>query len=106
MPPRRQRDGSRSGSLSKAVREALEQEARRLQELPDPVDTIRGVGDAFAALDEELARFADVRLKAVDALRDQGWSYDKIAAETGLSKGRVAQLVWELQRRRREQLDT
>lgn len=103
MPPRRQRDGSRSGSLSQAVREALDLEAKRLRDLPDPVDTIRGVGDAFAAMDAELGRLADVRLEAINELRRDGWSYDRIAASTGLSKGRVAQLVWELQRRRREQ---
>lgn len=103
MPPRRQRDGSRRGSLSRAVREALEMEARRLRDLPDPVETIRGVGDAFAAMDVELGRLADVRLEAINELRREGWSYDRIAAETGLSKGRVAQLVWELKRRRGEQ---
>jgi DNA-directed RNA polymerase specialized sigma24 family protein len=105
MPPRRQRDGSREGNLSRAVRDALELEAQRLRDLPDPVDTIRGVGDAFAAMDVELGRLADVRLEAINALRADGWSYDRIAASTGLSKGRVAQLVWELQRRRREHSD-
>ena len=51
------------------------------------------VGDAFAALDRELEMLADVRLKAIRQLRSQGWSYDRIAEATGLSKGRVAQLV-------------
>ena len=35
-------------------------------------------------------------------LREEGWSYDQIALSTGLSKGRVAQLVWELRRRKDE----
>jgi DNA-directed RNA polymerase specialized sigma24 family protein len=102
MPPRRQRAGARAGSLSRSLRDALEAEAKRLRELPDPVDTIKGVGDAFAAMDVELGRLADVRLEAVNSLRDEGWSYDQIAMSTGLSKGRVAQLVWELRRRRDE----
>jgi DNA-directed RNA polymerase specialized sigma24 family protein len=99
MPPRRQRAGARAGNLSRSLRDAFKAEAQRLRELSDPVDTIKGVGDAFAAMDVELGRLADVRLEAVNALRDDGWSYDQIAISTGLSKGRVAQLVWELRRR-------
>ena len=53
---------------------------------------VRAVGDTFAALDSELERIAAVRLDAVRRLRGEGWSYDRIAAATGLSKGRVAQL--------------
>ena len=102
MPPRRQRAGARAGRLSRSLREAFEAEAARLRALPDPVDTIKGVGDAFAAMDTELARLADVRLEAVNGLREEGWSYDQIALSTGLSKGRVAQLVWELRRRQEE----
>jgi len=48
--------------------------------------------DRVAALDAELERIAKVRLKAVHRLRRDGWSYDRIAAVSGLSKGRVAQL--------------
>lgn len=102
MPPRRQRAGARAGSLSRSLRDAFKAEAQRLRELSDPVDTIKGVGDAFAAMDMELGRLADVRLEAVNSLREEGWSYDQIALSTGLSKGRVAQLVWELRRRRDE----
>lgn len=102
MPPRRRGEGSPRGSLPAAVRTALEEEAQRLRDLADPVDTIRGVRDAFAAMEVELGRLATVRLEAISALREQGWSYDRIAASTGLSKGRVAQLAWEL-RRRQEQ---
>lgn len=99
MPPRRRGEASHAGSLPFAVRKALEEEAQRLRDLPDPVDTIRGVRDAFAAMEIELGRLATVRLEALAKLRADGWSYDRIAEATGLSKGRVAQLVWELQRR-------
>jgi DNA-directed RNA polymerase specialized sigma24 family protein len=67
-------------------------EAARIAKLPDPVSIIKTVGDTFAALDGELERMAAVRLSAVRRLRDDGWSYDRIAAATGLSKGRVQQL--------------
>jgi hypothetical protein len=78
--------------LSPEVRQALRGEAAALAALEDPVRRIKAVGDAFAALDGELARIAQVRLAAVRELRRAGWSYDRLAAATGLSKGRIAQL--------------
>jgi DNA-directed RNA polymerase specialized sigma24 family protein len=102
MPPRRQRAGARAGSLSRSLKDAFKAEAQRLRDLSDPVETIKGVGDAFTTMDAELGRLADVRLDAVNRLREEGWSYDQIAMSTGLSKGRVAQLVWELRRRNDE----
>jgi DNA-directed RNA polymerase specialized sigma24 family protein len=89
---RPRRSGSRPASLSPAVRAALRGEAQRLADLGDPVAVIRATADTFAALDAELERIAAVRLAAVARLRTEGWSYDRIAAATGLSKGRVAQL--------------
>ncbi|WP_457253619.1 hypothetical protein [Pedococcus sp. P5_B7] len=67
-------------------------EAARLEGIGTDVEIIRAVGDMFAALDAELERIALVRLRAVRRLRAQGWSYDRIAEATDLSKGRVAQL--------------
>lgn len=95
---RRVRDGARQGALSPQLTRALRAEAQRLALASDPVRAIRAVGDAFAALDAELARIAQVRLEAMRQLRDTGWSYDRIAQETGLSKGRVAQLSREAKR--------
>ena len=92
MPPHARRSGARRGSLSPSVRRELRAEAKRLAELGEPVAVIRAVGDAFAALDAELERVAAVRLRAVRQLRSDGWSYDRIAEATGLSKARVAQL--------------
>ena len=92
MPPRVRRAGARKGALSPGVRQTLRAEAKRLSALEDDVTIVRAVGDAFAALDGELERIAKVRLRAVQRLRSQGWSYDRIAQATGLSKGRVAQL--------------
>ena len=93
MPSRQQRAGARAGALSAPVRRELRAEARRLAAIQDPVAQARAVGDSFAALDAELEAFAVVRIRAIRALRKEGWSYDRIAKATGLSKGRVAQLV-------------
>lgn len=74
------------------LRAALRAEAARLAALGDPVSIVKAIGDLFAALDTEADRIAKVRLGAVRQLRTKGWSYDRIATATGLSKGRVAQL--------------
>ena len=71
----------------------MRMEAELLAGIEDPAKRAKAVGDAFAALDAELARLAAVRYDAVRELRAQGWSYDKLAAAAGLSKSRVAQLV-------------
>jgi hypothetical protein len=91
-PKRAPRSGARKGALSAELRTALRVEAQRLEALTDPIDIVIGVGNAFAALDTELEQLAKVRLKAVRHLRRDGWSYDRIAVATGLSKGRIAQL--------------
>ena len=93
MPPRTRRSGARRGALSADLKEALRAEATNLGRAGDEVAVVRAVGDTFAALDAELERIAKVRLSAIQRLRAQGWSYDRIAAATDLSKGRVAQLV-------------
>jgi DNA-directed RNA polymerase specialized sigma24 family protein len=87
------RAGARPGQLSEAAREAFRAEVDHLAAIKDPAEAIRAVGDAFAALDAELDALALVRLRAVQALRDEGWSYQDIADATGISKGRVAQLA-------------
>ncbi len=100
MPPRPRRAGARRGALSPELRDTLRAEANRLAALGEPLAVIRGVGDTFAALDGELERLARPRLDAVRALRREGWSYDRIATATGLSKGRVAQLARDQRGRR------
>jgi hypothetical protein len=92
VPPTPLRAGARRGKLSPTVRQALQAEAAAIAAIEDPLQRITAIGDAFAGFDSELARMAKVRLTAVRELRDQGWSYDRLAAATGLSKGRIAQL--------------
>jgi DNA-directed RNA polymerase specialized sigma24 family protein len=89
---RERRKGARSGSLSRELQDALRTEEARIARLSDPVEVCTAVGDTFAALDTELERLAEVRIAAIRQLRADGWSYDRIAAATGLSKPRVQQL--------------
>lgn len=102
MPPRQRRAGYRPGNLSEELRAAIAHEAARLDEVEaveDPVTTVNAVGDAYAALENELLVLGEPRLRAIAALRRQGWSYDRITLATELSKTRVAQLVREAQNR-------
>lgn len=100
MPPRRRRAGYRPGQLSPELRAAISAEAAAQGELAEPFAVIEAVGDTFAALDDALAEIALPRLRAIAQLRRDGWSYDRIAAATKLSKGRVAQLAREARTRR------
>lgn len=99
MPPRRRRAGYRPGQLSPELRDAITGEASTLAALEEPLAVIEAVGDTFAALDDALAEIALLRLRAIAELRRQGWSYDRIADATSLSKGRVAQLAREARTR-------
>lgn len=92
-PTGRARSGARAGRTSKGLRKAIRDEAAELMAIADPANRVRAVGDVFAALDAELAKLAEVRYAAVRELRAAGWSYEKLAAASGLSKSRVAQLV-------------
>lgn len=101
MPPtRRRRAGYRPGQLSPELHAAIRDEAQTISDLEEPLAVIAAVGDAFAAMDDALAQLALPRLHAVAQLRRQGWSYDRIATATALSKGRVAQLAREARQRR------
>ena len=93
MPPRRRRDGYRPETLTPALSDALAAEGARLDGIEGPLARIAAVGDVYAALDDALDVIALPRLRAIAELRAQGWSYDRIAVATELSKGRVAQLV-------------
>lgn len=99
VPPRRRRAGYRPGQLSPELSDAISAEAASLDALDEPLAVIAAVGDTFAALDDALAEIALPRLRAIALLRRQGWSYDRLAAATDLSKGRVAQLAREAQQR-------
>lgn len=89
-----------AGKLSPQLQEAITAEAAQLGEPEEPLAVIAAVGDVFASLDDALAELALPRLKAIAELRRRGWSYDKIATETKLSKGRVAQLAREARARK------
>lgn len=95
MPPRQRRAGYRPGQLSPELRAAITAEAEQLEQITDPLELIVAVGDVFAALDDALEEVALPRPRAVAQLRRLGWSYDRLADATKLSKARVAQLARE-----------
>lgn len=99
MPPRRRRTGYRPGELSAQLREAINSEAEILAGVEEHAATIDAVSEAIAAIDEHLTVVRQLRWDAVVALRAQGWSYDRIAASTSLSKSRVRQLAAEARAR-------
>jgi len=79
--------------LETVVRAAFAQVQGPLSDLEDPAARVRAVNNVLAAVEEELAALAVIRIEAVLDLRRQGWSLDRIARETGLSKARVAQIA-------------
>ena len=101
VPPRPRRAGSRPGRLSARLAAALAAEAKALGAHADPLKRIEAVNDFYAQLDFELEQIANIRLQAIQELRREGWSYDRLAAATTLSKARVAQLAQGVRGRRR-----
>jgi hypothetical protein len=91
--PRPRRSGYRPRQLSPQLAQAITAEAHQVEELEAPLAVIAAVTDVFGCLDDAPAELGLPRLKAIAELRRQGWSFDPIAAETNLSKGRVAQLA-------------
>lgn len=79
-------------SLSPSLLLALDEHAHNATYGRDPAQVVRAVGRFLEALSHELQRFGQIRLDAVATMRAGGSSYDRIAASTGLSKSRVAQL--------------
>lgn len=80
------------GALRPTLLVALDEQAHRTAATTDSATLIRTVGLILAAMGDELRRFSVMRATALTALRESGTSYDRIAARTGLSKARVAQL--------------
>lgn len=100
MPPRRRRAGYRPGeTLSKDLADAIAAEGANLLAIEDPIATIEAVARIWVALDDALEAISEPRLRAIATLRAQGWSYDRIAGATSLSKARVAQLAREARER-------
>ena len=73
----------------------LDAEAASLAEVDGDATTIDAVSEAIAAIDEHLDVVRQLRWDAIVSLRDEGWSYDRIAAATSLSKTRLRQLAGE-----------
>lgn len=100
MPPRQRRAGYRPDRrLSPALEAAIDAEAARLAAVEDPVEAVQAVSEVFNALDDALEAVSEPRLRAIVELYRTHGSYGRIAAATGLSKSRVAQLYREARRR-------
>lgn len=63
------------------------------------MESVQAVSEVFNALDDALEAVAEPRLRAIVELYRMHGSYGRIAAATGLSKSRVAQLSREARRR-------
>jgi DNA-directed RNA polymerase specialized sigma24 family protein len=101
VPPRRRRAGYRPGQqLSPELQGAIANEVAKLDAIGDDLEVIQAVGNAMSAWDDALEELGEPRLRAIGRLRALGWSYDRIAEATELSKARVAQLAREARRRR------
>lgn len=99
MPPRRRRAGYRPGDLSQQLRDAIAAEAELLSQVETDLAMVDAVSETLAAVEEELDAVRMLRWEAIASLRAQGWSYDRMAAATSLSKTRVRQLAAEARER-------
>ncbi len=59
----------------------------------DPVATLRDLERVRSTVDKRLEDLHEESAQAVRLLRRRGWSFGRIAAETGISNVRVAQLA-------------
>ncbi|MER7559308.1 hypothetical protein ABTZ46_20355 [Nocardioides sp. NPDC126508] len=65
----------------------------RADQPDDPVATLRDLEDRRSKVDKHLEDLYDESALAVRMLRRRGWSFGRIAAETGITNQRVAQLA-------------
>lgn len=89
----------RSGAVPAPVEEVLDQVfvalgelAEAMEAIPEPAARVAALSAVILALDSRVDLVARARLRDLRLLRDNGWSYQRIALRTGLSKSRVAQL--------------
>ncbi len=82
----------RKGRVTPQLRDAMKAEVARPRGLGDPLDVIRGVTETLSGLEREADKVA-VRHRGIRTLRRKGWSYDRLAEATGMSKSRIQQLV-------------
>jgi DNA-directed RNA polymerase specialized sigma24 family protein len=61
--------------------------------IDDPLDRYQRAGLEQQAYEALVTRMADLRARCLAELHVDGWTYAKIAQETGLSRSRVQKLV-------------
>ena len=64
-----------------------------LSALPDPWERLRQAAEAMLVLAAQLSEVTRIRDVAMADLHRDGFSYQAIASRTGLTRGRVAQVV-------------
>jgi DNA-directed RNA polymerase specialized sigma24 family protein len=62
-------------------------------QIDDPLDRYHRAGLEQQAAEALVTRMTNLRARCLAELNVDGWSYGKIARETGLSRARVQQLV-------------
>jgi len=84
----------RIGSLySDRVRDRLNQLLRELQAIPDPQDRAKAYSDVLGVVPGFQAELRELRQSLLTELYDTGLSYGQIAAVTGVTRGRVKQII-------------
>lgn len=74
------------------LRDSLRRLASIIEDLTDAEERVAAVSSTLDAIHNETVVLQRSRLTAIASLRRAGFSYGRIAALTGLSKARVAQL--------------
>ena len=94
MPGRRQlRRGAREGHLSAGLTAALRAEIDRLRAIPDPDDRAAEVTELYAGIDPFLDEITAIRSAAlVELPEDHGYTYDRLAHLTGLTRSRIGRI--------------
>lgn len=100
MPPPVSRQDASSAQALTAVRDVIRLE---VQALPTPLEQAELTTQLLREVAQVQSHIAALRMDAVAALRQQGWTYRAIAAALGVSTNAIAQI--ERQRLRRSGRD-
>jgi len=90
---RQLRRGARDGHLSAGLTAALRAEIDRLNAIPDADDRAAEVTELYAGIDPFLDEITAIRSAAlVELHEDHGYTYDRLAQLTGLTRSRVGRI--------------
>lgn len=75
------------------MRDRLNQLLRDLHAIPDPQDRAKAYSDVLGAVPAFQAELRELRQNLLAELYDTGLSYGQIATITGVTRGRVKQII-------------